>query len=211
MSKLGDAKTIGGVGSILLFIPGVNIIGYILILVAGKWVSDAVGDKSIFDHMLYAVITGIVGAVAAVFIIFSGAIFGVFTLGIGAILGLLVGLAVAWIAFIISSIFIRQAYDKMAAKLGVGSFKTAGMLYFIGSILIIILVGFIILFVADIFQIIAFFSIPEAGPGMGMAGMQARPTVIPVGQEGTKYCASCGNPLPVSATFCGKCGAKQPS
>lgn len=209
MSKLGDAKVLGGVGSILLLIPGVNIVGYILILIATKYVSDQLGDSSIFDNMLYAVIAGIVGAVAAAFIIFSGAVFGVFAFSGSAIAGVIGGLAVAWIALIVSSIFIRRAYDTMATKLIVGTFGTAGLLYFIGAILTIVLVGFLLLFVAAILQIVAFFSIQDITQGVQpQAGTQPMTGQVP--QPGAKFCPSCGTPLAPSATFCSKCGAEQP-
>ena len=208
MSKLSDAKTIGGIGAILLLIPGVNIVGYILILIATKYVSDELGDKSIFDNMLYAVIAGIIGGVAAAFIIFTGAVFGVFTMTASAIGGAIAGLAVAWIALIVSSLFIRRAYDTMATKLNVGMFRTAGMLYFVGAILTIVLVGFVILLIAAILQIVAFFSIPESPPGMGPPPVGAAMAQSPA--PGMKFCPSCGTQLAASATFCSKCGAKQP-
>jgi uncharacterized membrane protein len=205
MSKLGDAKTLGGIGAILLLIPGISIVGYILILIATKYVSDELGDKSIFDNMLYAVIAGIVGVAAAAFIIFTGAVFSAMTFATSAIAGIVVGLAIAWIALIVSSIFIRRSFNTMATRLNVGSFRTAGTLYFVGAILVIILVGFIVLFVADIFQIIAFFGIPESVPGMQaqpMGGMAPQP------MAGMKFCPNCGTQLAASATFCTKCGAK---
>ncbi len=206
MSRLGDAKTLGGIGAILLLVPGVSIIGYILILIATKYVSDELGDSSIFDSMLYAVVAGIVGVAAAAFIIFTGAIFGAFTGGLSAIGGVLGALLIAWVGLIVSSIFIRRAYDKMAARLDVGAFRTAGTLYFVGAILTIILVGFVILFVAAIFQIIAFFGIRDAAP-MAQAQTTSAPATAPAGM---KFCPNCGAQLVSSATFCSKCGAKQP-
>ena len=211
MSKLGDAKTLGGIGAILLLIPGISIVGYILILIATKYVSDELGDKSIFDNMLYAVIAGIVGVAAAAFIIFTGAAFSAVTFAASAIGGVIVGLAIAWVFLIVSSIFIRRSYNAMATRLNVGHFKTAGTLYFIGAILTIILVGFIILFVAAIFQIIAFFGIPDSVPGMqppSMGGMGAQPTGSMPAQAGTKFCPNCGTQLAATATYCTKCGAK---
>lgn len=196
---------LGGIGSVLLLIPGVSIVGYILILIATKYVSDSLGDKSIFDNMLYAVITGIIGVAAAAFIIFTGAAFSAITLGAAGIAGGIVGLAVAWVALIVSSIFIRRAYGTMATKLNIGTFRTAGMLYFIGAILVIILVGFLLLFVAAILQIIAFFAIQEMAEAAQPKAMGA-----PQPQTGMKYCANCGAQMAASATFCPKCGAKQP-
>ena len=208
MSRLGDAKILGGIGAILLLIPGINIVGYILILIAVKYVSDELGDKSIFDNMLYAVVAGIIGVAAAAFIIFTGAVFGVFTFALSAIVAIIAGLAVAWIALVVSSIFIRKSYDTMATKLNVGMFRTAGLLYFIGAILTIVLVGFVILFIAAILQIVAFFSIPESPPGAEPKPMGGAMAQSPA--PGMKFCPSCGTQLAASATFCSKCGAKQP-
>jgi len=190
LSRLGDAKTLGGIGSILLLVPGASIVGYILVLIAGKYVSDELADKSIFDNMLYAVITGIVGVAAFVFVLITGLVAGILTFGIGAILGVITAFAVIWIFMVISSIFIKRAFNTMAARLNVNSFRTAGTLYFIGSLLTIVLVGFVILFIAYIFQIVAFFSISEAAP------------------VGTRYCPACGTQVPQTASVCPKCGAK---
>jgi len=211
MTKLGDAKTLGGIGAILLLIPGISIVGYILILIATKYVSDELSDKSIFDNMLYAVIAGIVGVAAAAFIIFTGAAFSAITFTASAIAGVIVGLAIAWIALIISSIFIRRSYNTMATRLNVGNFRTAGTLYFVGAILTIILVGLIILLVADILQIIAFFGIPDSVPGLqaqSMGGMAPQPMGSTFAQTGTRFCPNCGTQLAATATYCTKCGAK---
>ena len=124
---------------------------------------------------------------------------------------MIVGLAIAWVFLIVSSIFIRRSYNAMSTRLNIGYFKTAGTLYFIGAILTIILVGFIILFVAAIIQIIAFFGIPDAVPGMqpqSMGGMGPQPMGSVSAQAGTKFCPNCGTQLAATATYCTKCGAK---
>src|SRR5205809_6896594 len=72
MASLGQAKSLGGVGSILVLIAGfipsagfvVAIIGFILILIAVKYVSDAFADRTIFNNMIIAVILAILGFVA---------------------------------------------------------------------------------------------------------------------------------------------------
>jgi len=201
MGKLSDAKTLGGIGSILQIIPFISIVGYILTLIAVKYVSDEVNDSSIFSDMLYAVITGIVGFIVGASVLFFGALSSMFTAGISAITGALAFLAIVWIVLIISAVFVRRAFDKMATKLNVGTFRTAGMLYFIGALLTIILVGFLILFIAFILQVVAFFSIQDT-----LSTPQAQ---LPA-QAGFKYCPSCGTQMPAAAGFCPKCGAKQP-
>lgn len=204
MGTLGEAKLLGGIGSILMLIPPINIIGFILVLVATKYISDAIGDKSVFDNMLYAVITGIVGTIAGIAVFLSGFFAGMFTFGGGALLGI-AGLAIVWIFLVISSLFIRRAYGTMATRLDSGSFGTAGTLYFIGAILTIVLVGLLVLAIAFIFQIVAFFSIKENLQPVG-----ARPSPAPPGTPsvGVKFCSYCGAQAATSAAFCPKCGAK---
>jgi uncharacterized membrane protein len=207
MGKLSDAKMLGGIGSILQIIPFVSIVGYILTLIAVKYVSDEVNDSSIFTDMLYAVITGIVGFLVGASVLFFGALSSLFTSGVGAITGGLTFLAIVWIVLIVSAVFVRRAFDKMATKLNVGTFRTAGMLYFIGALLTIILVGFLILFIAFILQVVAFFSIPDNQPA---AQAQMPAMGAPAAPAGFKYCPSCGTQMPLAAGFCPKCGAKQP-
>ena len=206
MGKLSEAKTFGGIGSILLLFPGVSIAGYILLLISTKYISEELGDKKIFDNMIYAVITAIVGVAVGAFLLFTGLIFGVFTMGIGTILGIIGALVVVWIFLVISSLFIRRSYDSMATRLNVDSFRTAGTLYFVGALLTIVLVGFLILLVAYIFQIIAFFAIQE-GPRPPTG--QQMPTAAPTGAAGMKFCPNCGTQMALSVMFCPKCGAKQ--
>src|SRR2546425_241394 len=93
MASLSQAKTLGGVGSILVLlgaIPNIGfvlaIVGFILILIAVKNVSESVNEPAIFNDMI------------------------------------------------------------------------------IGAALTIVLVGFLILLIAEILQIVAFFSIPEQLP-----------------------------------------------
>jgi len=230
VASLSTAKTLGGIGAILVFIPFVSIIGYILIIVAVKDISDDLQDKSIFNDVVIAAVTGIVGALAAAFIVIGviAALFGTSytnplssspaTTGVvGAVLGGLLGLGVAWIALIISAVFIRRAYSKMADRLGVGTFRTAGTLYLIGAALTIVIVGFLLLLIAEILQAVAYFSIPEsvpqAGGGMGTSQGMAppRPPLVPGAPAGgTKFCVNCGSKLAATATFCNSCGAKQP-
>jgi uncharacterized membrane protein len=67
MKTLSQAKTLGGIGSILILLSIVpyagiifSVVGFILVLVAVKDISDALADKSIFNNMIIAVILSIV-------------------------------------------------------------------------------------------------------------------------------------------------------
>ncbi len=60
--------------------------------------------------------------------------------------------------------FIYQSLISLASESGVKYFKTAGLLYFIGSILILLFfLGFLVIFVAWILHIVAYFSIQPEG------------------------------------------------
>ncbi len=60
MASLGQAKSLGGVGAILVLIAGfipsagfvVAIIGFILILIAVKYVSEVLADRTIFNNTI---------------------------------------------------------------------------------------------------------------------------------------------------------------
>ncbi len=191
MGTLRDAKNYGGVGAILLLISSfvpivgivVSIVGFILVLLAVKYISEAVGDRSIYDNMLFFVILAIIGSVVAVLFVFTAllpflgpgfqppidppditdplAIFAIFTV--------LIGLAIAWIVSIVAALFLRRSFNSIATHLGVRLFGTAALLFFIGAILLIVIVGFVLIFVAEILMIVAFFSIPDQQPAPATA------------------------------------------
>ena len=206
MANLSTAKTLGEVGSILELIPFISIVGYILTLISVKYISDELHDQSVFNNMLYAVITGIAGVAVGFFVLLGGIASSMFTGGLSAVVGVFAFLAIPWLVLMVSAIFVRRAFETMATKLSVDSFRTAGTLYLIGAALTIVLVGFIILFVAYIFQIISFFAIKDTVSSTQVPGG----TAVPAQPQGAmKYCTSCGAQMPVASTFCPSCGAKQ--
>jgi uncharacterized membrane protein len=244
MASLSQAKTLGGVGSILVILSiipyagfVIGIIGWILILLAIKNISDAMQDRAIFNNALISVILAIVG-VAVAGVVVAGAFFGFMglrgTLGsltpgtlppssIMSLIGeIILGLAVVWVVAIISAFFLRKSFNEIATKLNVGMFRTGVLLFFIGAILTIILVGFILIFVAEILFIVAFFGIPETLPTtMGPPPPSMSPGAPPTMSTGmgsgpaaadsnTKFCVKCGASLARDASFCPSCGASQP-
>jgi len=232
MGTMSQAKTYGGVGSILVllaFIPTVgwilSIVGFILTLLAIKYISDNLHDNTIFNNMIIAVALSIIAfivvgvIVAASFFSFIGFGNTVTTTTPGLfsfIAGLIVGLAIGWILLVISSYFLRKTYNTISVRLNIGMFRTAALIYFIGAILTIIFIGLLLILIAQILFIIAFFSITDtvmpSGPGMpppapGSPSMATQPGV-PMG--GTKFCVKCGASLAQDASFCPNCGASQP-
>jgi len=188
MPSLSQAKTLGGVGSILGLLgiaPSVgwvlSIAGLIMTLVAVKYISDVLADKRIFKNMIVSVILGIGGIIVLVAFVFAaiarfigvGNLFGASpgvppTIPASDIISLIaslaIGLLAAWVLIVISAVFLRMSYKSVAARLNVGLFGTAALLYLIGAALTIILIGFVLIFVAQILLVVAFFSLPETPP-----------------------------------------------
>ena len=161
MGSLKDAKLLGGIGAILsLFIP---IVGVILVLIAVKYISDVTNDRSIFNNMLIAIILVAIGSLAAYLFILPS-LFVFISNPFAVLTYLIVALIIGFITLVIGAIFLKKSFDRIAELVNVNHFKTAALLFLIGAILIIVLVGAFIILVAEIFMIVAFFSLPEELP-----------------------------------------------
>jgi uncharacterized membrane protein len=202
MSSLSQAKSFGEVGSILVLLTAVpsvgallGIVGFVLVLLAIRDISKAVADKSIFNNMLLAVGLAIAGIVVGALVVVGSVLrfiglnalnvgpnfsFNASTVPTGDWVGLIgsviIGLAVVWVMLLVSAIYVRRAYSTMASRLSVGMFETAGLIYLIGAATTIILVGFLLLFVAQILVVVAFFSIREKAPILSAQSSQPNPS-----------------------------------
>jgi len=185
MGKLSEAKILGGIGALLMLLggfilPGIGaIIGLILLFIAVKYITKETKDQSIFDNYLMHFICSIIAIVAVVVIFFLS--IGGFSLTFFKalesmqftdfnsvwnffapyIIWWIVALLIGWIFLTISALYLRKCYNSIADHTKINTFKTTGLIYFIGAITSIIGIGFIILLVAKIFEIVAYFSLPE--------------------------------------------------
>lgn len=194
MSNLSNAKIVGGIGALLSLIGWlfstsfgfvVGIIGLIMVFIAIKYIADETKDKSIFDNYLYFFICSFIAivAMAAIMIYSVFTTINIFnieqfqdmaesitdfasfwetfgTLVTGCILALVIG----WILLIIGTLFLRKSFNSIAEHTKVGLFRTTGLVYFIGALTLIIIIGFLIILIAKIMEIIAFFSLPDTLP-----------------------------------------------
>jgi len=195
MVLLSSARSIGVIGSILTLLIVIPvggtlfaIIGWVLIIVAVNQIADIAGDRKILNDVLVAAILAIVGvAVFAVTILGSvlhffslngmssfSSISGVnrtfFTSGTlhgtsGLIVDVVIGLAVLWAFLLGSAVFLRRGYERISKKMNVKMFESAALIYLIGAALTIVGVGLLLIFVAEILQLVAFFSLPDEVPG----------------------------------------------
>ena len=158
-----------------------SLVGIILVLIAMKGLADYYNEGGIFNNALYGFLTTIVGGVASVAVLVISVILALTTLitdwtdptewttlfqdftnlsAIWTLLGsIIAALIIVFIFAIITALFYRKSFNLLAAKSGVNMFSTAGLLLLIGAVLTIILVGFIIIWIAFILLAVGFFSI----------------------------------------------------
>ena len=194
MGSLQNAKIFGGIGALLMligpFIPGsfsiLSLIGFILTFIGVKMIADESKQKDIFDNYLYSFILLIVAVVVAgaiIFITFTSVggfefimdlqnmamsnptdpmvIFDTIAPMLG---GFLAALVIGWIIIILSMFFLRKSFYKIAEVTNIKWFRTTGLLFFIGAFTMIILIGFLIMLIAMILEIVAFFSLSDQLP-----------------------------------------------
>ena len=223
MSELGNAKVFGGVGALLLLIgtfipyagPIISIIGLVFVFIAVKSISDITNDHDIFKNYLYHFIMSIISIIAVFIIILIGfgavggfswitslegvdiTDFATFWDYFGGIIGAAIfALIIGWILAIIGAIFLRRSYNSIAKHTNVSLFRTTGTLYFVGSITLIILIGFLILFIGRIIEIIAYFSLPD------------KLTKDEKKIKSERKCPDCSKIIPEDANSCPYCGKK---
>ena len=166
-----QARTYGGVGALLSFMgyigtimfPGsiiLSVIGAILILVAVRMISSKLEDEPIFTNYLISFILGI----TSIAVLFAGLIVAGLSLFGASILGLITSIVVFGVAFILleiaSAFFLWRSYKRISSGTGVQLFETVGLLYFIGALTLVIIVGMLVSFIAAILEIVAYFSLP---------------------------------------------------
>ncbi len=161
MAELKDAKVWGGIGAILTLV-GLGFVGFILKLVGVKRISDATGNEEIFSKYLWATVLAIIASVLALVAMLLAPMFlGMFS---GHILGIGMVSVVAAIIMTVAAYFMKQSYDLVARETGVKMFSTVALLYIIGAILTVIMIGVFIILIAAILEIVAFFSLPDSTP-----------------------------------------------
>jgi uncharacterized membrane protein len=176
---------IGALLMVLGIVPSVGglfmLVGIIFVLVALKGYADAYKDGSIFHNILYAIVFEIIGAVVCIGIIFYGAMGFLASLGVNSIVDLrswtqmdwqhavnlsnilpfvgaiALGLVILFAFSVLASLYFKKSMNVLSGKTGVHLFHTTGTVFFVGAILTIILVGFIVIWVAFILLMIAFY------------------------------------------------------
>ena len=190
MSKLGQAKVLGGIGallSLLVFVPTIGfiigLVGLVFVFVAVKYIAEETKDHAIFHNYLMNFIFDIIaiGAVIGIMIMTFGVVGGMswvntiqqqnitdfssFWANFGTFfIGCALALVVAWIMLLIGALYLRKSYNSIADHTKVDLFKTTGLVNLIGAATLIIVIGAFIIIIARILEIVSFFSLPENLP-----------------------------------------------
>ena len=193
MGSLQNAKIFGGIGALLMLLGVIpqtfgilGLIGFIMVFIAVKMIADEAKDKEIFNNYLYSFILGIIALVAvlAILLMTFTSVGGIeffmdlqdiamnnpsdpmviFDTLAPVLTGAIAALVIGWIILIVSSIYLRKSFIKISEITNVKWFGTTGLLFLIGAFTMIILIGFLILIIAVILEIVAFFSLPDQLP-----------------------------------------------
>jgi len=179
------------------------LVGFILVLIALHGFANIYGERGIFNNFLYGTVVGIIGTVAAavaavisVLTTVTSLLYKIYpgwngdwtalptmmpdtsSITAGDVLPLLGELilvfGIIWVTIIIASFFARRSLNALSAKTGVGLFSTAALVLLIGAFLTIILIGFLIIWIAVLLLAIAFFQI-KIQPGQPSAPASSMP------------------------------------
>lgn len=159
-----------------------GLIGLVLLLVVFNDLADHYKDRSIFKNVLWGIIILVVGVVIATATVSIAAAGALSQIGLqvsswsdpaawqgidwnnlnydmlapyfAAMIGALV---VLFALTVVAAYFLRRSLTTLASRTGIDMFATSGLILLIGAILTIVLVGFVLLWIAMILLAIAFF------------------------------------------------------
>ena len=75
------------------------------------------------------------------------------------IVAAIVIIAILWIFAIIGAFFLRKSFKELSEKTNVGLFSTTGLILLIGAVLLIVVFGFLLIWIAALLLAIAFFQV----------------------------------------------------
>ncbi len=183
MSSLSLARSIGGVGSILVLFSFVLsdgaalfVAGLILILIATNHLASVTKSREPKGNIQAAVALYAIGTIIAFIFVYRGfpSLIGSGLTGpltsadpLAAFFARfagtrIIGLFATWFFFVGASFYLKKTYDSIALSLSLDLFRTTGIVLLIGSVLLIVFgAGLVVLFLAATLQIAAFLSLEE--------------------------------------------------
>ncbi len=204
-----------GFTAFLIAVGAIGVIGFILFMVAMYRLSHYYNEPSIFKNVLYAFIISIISGVILLileFTVFASLSGGISQTGTPTttapftqfIITYLAVIGVSLIFGIVNAVLYMRAFNKLGEKSGVDTFKTAGLLYLIGVLLTVVLIGGLLVWIAWIFAAIGFKRLkvaPATAPTVSYLPQSPLSTAMQ-----TKRCANCGTENTSDSFYCRTCG-----
>ena len=182
---------IGALFMVIGFLPTIGgilmLIGLIFVIIALKGYGDFYKDNSIFNNTIYTIVLEIIGVVVFLGVVIYGAFEFLSSLGIENIYELsswtqidwqnaidinnilpfigaiVLGLVILFAFTVIASLFFKKAMNTLTEKTEIKLFHTTGTVFFVGALLTIIFIGFILIWVAFILLLISFYESKPTG------------------------------------------------
>jgi len=199
----------------LIIVGAIGVIGFILFMVAMYRLSHYYNEPRIFKNVLYAFIISIISGVTIIILEFT--VFASFPSGISQpgtpatagpftqfLLTYLVVLGVSIVFGIVNAVLYMRAFNKLGEKSGVDTFKTAGVLYLIGVLLTVVLIGGLLVWIAWIFAAIAFNRLKPNTAAVPAVSYLPQTPISNIMQS--KRCLNCGTENTPDSLFCRNCG-----
>jgi uncharacterized membrane protein len=164
----------------------ITFVGIILFIIGMHRLSQYYSEPSIFKNVLYGFILNIIGSVTATVIEFTFILESIrsvsqtgttpvvatvesvvspeASVSTTLVLGYYAALAIGLVLGIISAVLYMRAFNKLAEKSGKDNFRTAGLLYLLGTVLTIVLIGGLLVWIAWIFAATGFNSLKPREP-----------------------------------------------
>ncbi len=197
-----------------LLLGAVAFAGFILFFIAMYRLSHYYNEPKIFKNVLYGLISTIIGGVTALIVEFAffatviGRMTPGSTAGVNAawfaqfMFTLIAIVGIALVFGITAAVLYWRAFNKLAEKSGVETFRTAGLLYLIGTVLSIIGIGVILIWITWIYAANGFRALkPQAA-----TSTSTYPSATPSNVTAKKYCPYCGTENYPDAVYCKNCG-----
>jgi uncharacterized membrane protein len=205
--NFGDLVAISSIFQGLMAGMGIlSLAGFVLFMVAMYFLANHYNEPRIFRNLLKAllinigtVVTAIVILVLSIFSVLGSAVLlnpaNVSSLFLNLLIVILLVVVVCYAVSIYCGVLYKRSFDILAAKSGVGDFRTAGLLYLIGAILPIPIIAWI----SWLFATLGYHKLKPDQPSVVVnPPPQDTPT--------TKRCSNCGAENVADASYCCACG-----
>ncbi|MBC7330694.1 DUF996 domain-containing protein [bacterium] len=160
-----NAKALGIAGALsLLANPYISLAGIIILYIALKRFSEAFGEKRIANDFLLALVISFAVLLLALFATLVVPFLMAILVDTNFPYWLIIALPflIIWIGLSLSAYFLKRSFYALSSASGEDYFRIAGDYILLGTILSIFLVGIIIFFMGQIYETLAFFSLPDS-------------------------------------------------